>query len=180
MLLPYTSVGQCCSEIPKRSQVDVFKVSVIYYLLHFGKSTIFSHLSNMVSLLSPLLLNFHVEFNTRNVVLASATYLLLCQALRYSRKWYLWARYPYKDRISFAKMTANHAYEIQRTLFTCEFPFTMALSLSFALFRTYGIPSISKLLVQTKQLSDRKCTPKVRACTTRANKEHIVSMLIHM
>jgi len=140
----------------------------------------FSHLSNMVSLRSPLLPNFHIEFSTRNVILASATYLFLCQALRYSRKWYLWARYPYKDRDSFAKMTANHAYEIQHALFTYEFPFTMALSLSFALFRTYGIPSISKLLVQTKQLGDKKNTSKVRACATPTNKEHIVSILMHI
>ena len=33
------------------------------------------------------------------------------------------------------------------------FPFVFQKALQFALFRTYGIPSVSKLLVQTKQLS---------------------------
>ncbi|OGE56794.1 hypothetical protein PENARI_c002G07981 [Penicillium arizonense] len=51
-------------------------------------------------------------------------------------------------------MTNDHAYEIQRDIFQLEFPYTAAKALGYALFRTYGIPSISKLLAQTRQLSD--------------------------
>ena len=58
-------------------------------------------------------------------------------------------------------MTTTDAQEIQWDLYQLEFPFTTQKSLEFALFRTYGIPTISKLLVQTKQLSDRKHAPKV-------------------
>lgn len=75
----------------------------------------------------------------------------------------MWAIYPYKDRQAFAKMTTNHAFEIQKRLLEYEFPFIIQQSLGFALFRTYGIPTISKLLVQTRQLSDGRYAPKVCA-----------------
>jgi len=123
----------------------------------------------MDSRLLPLPFNSQLDFNVRSITVAVTTYFILCQTLRYARKWYLWVQYPYKDRTSFGKMTATHAYEIQRVLFRCEFPLTMGLSLGFALFRTYGIPSISKLLVQTRQLSDKKYAPKVRTCIAPAN-----------
>lgn len=71
------------------------------------------------------------------------------------------AQYPYKDRASFAKMTMADAQDIQWYLYQVEFPFTTQKALEFALFRTYGIPTVSKLLVQTKQLSDKKNAPKV-------------------
>ena len=43
---------------------------------------------------------------------------------------------------------------IYRQLSMLEFPFMVKTSLEFALFRTYGIPSISKLLRKTKQFKD--------------------------
>lgn len=115
----------------------------------------------MESLRSFLLKNLPFEFNKQNIVVAVLGYLLLCRLLRYSRQWYLWTKYPYKDRSSFANMTTTHAFEIQKRIFQYEFPFTAAQSLGFALFRTYGIPTISKLLVQTRQLSDQRYAPKV-------------------
>jgi hypothetical protein len=120
--------------------------------------------SNMESLRSILPKNPPFEFNTQNIVVAMLGYLLLCWLLRYLRQWYLWAKYPYKDRSSFANMTTTHAFEIQKRIFQYEFPFTAAQSLGFALFRTYGIPTISKLLVQTRQLSDQRYAPKVCKC----------------
>ncbi|KAL8763411.1 MAG: hypothetical protein Q9184_000799 [Pyrenodesmia sp. 2 TL-2023] len=51
-------------------------------------------------------------------------------------------------------MTDDDAFEIQKTIAEFEFPLTYTKALQFALFRTYGIPSISKLLVATSQLSD--------------------------
>jgi hypothetical protein len=58
-------------------------------------------------------------------------------------------------------MTNTHAFEIQKRLFGYEFPYIMEKSLGFALFKTYGIPSISKLLNQTRQLGDKRYAPKV-------------------
>ncbi|KAL8771158.1 MAG: hypothetical protein Q9209_003329 [Squamulea sp. 1 TL-2023] len=51
-------------------------------------------------------------------------------------------------------MTDNDATEIQSIIAQLEFPFTFQKALQFALFRTYGIPSISKLLVATSQFSE--------------------------
>ncbi|KAK4995191.1 hypothetical protein LTR66_004942 [Elasticomyces elasticus] len=62
-------------------------------------------------------------------------------------------------------MTNDDAYVIQRHLFELEFPFTTSKALQFALFRTYGIPSISKLLVQTTQLSHKATASKRYADT---------------
>lgn len=118
-------------------------------------------LPNMGSLKSFVPENFHVKFTFQNIAMAVLGYLLLCRVLRYSRQWYLWSKYPYKGRSSFAKMTTTHAFEIQKRIFQYEFPFMAAQSLGFALFRTYGIPTISKLLVQTRQLSDKRYAPKV-------------------
>src|SRR5215469_4278399 len=103
----------------------------------------------------------HLLVSYQSIPLAILAYLLLCRLLRYAWMYRKHAQYPYKDRASFAKMTMTDAQEIQWYLLKLEFPFTTQKSLEFALFRTYGIPTISKLLVQTKQLSDKKNAPKV-------------------
>lgn len=63
-------------------------------------------------------------------------------------------------------MTTSDAFHIQQNIAELEFPFTYEKGLQFALFKTYGIPSISKLLVQTSQLSDRATATKRYADTT--------------
>ncbi|KAL1646877.1 hypothetical protein SLS58_003012 [Diplodia intermedia] len=83
-------------------------------------------------------------------------YTLLCQALRFRRLRKMRSKYRYKTRGDMARMTNQEAQEIQKELIQSEFPFTMNKALQFALFRTYGIPSISKLLVQTQQLSEKE------------------------
>ncbi|KAH8645366.1 hypothetical protein BX600DRAFT_504261 [Xylariales sp. PMI_506] len=50
-------------------------------------------------------------------------------------------------------MTLGEASRIQRQLAELEFPRTFQRSLGFAILKTYGIPSISRLLVATSQLS---------------------------
>ncbi|KAF2108532.1 hypothetical protein BDV96DRAFT_652783 [Lophiotrema nucula] len=92
-------------------------------------------------------------------------YVLLCRALRYRRRDQAYTRYPYKMRDDFAKMTTQHAHEILKYVFQLEFPFLVKKSLEFALFRTYGIPTISKLLCETKQLSDLQYAPRRYADT---------------
>src|SRR2546430_8033284 len=97
----------------------------------------------------------------QSIPLAVLAYLLLCRLLRYAWMSRKHAQYRYNDRASFAKMTMTDAQDIQWYLYQLEFPFTTQKALEFALFRTYGIPTISKLLVKTKQLSDKKNAPKV-------------------
>ncbi|KAJ5144559.1 hypothetical protein N7448_001951 [Penicillium atrosanguineum] len=51
-------------------------------------------------------------------------------------------------------MTDHDAFAIQKTIMQMEYPFIVIKSLQFALFRTYGIPTISTLLLRTSQFSD--------------------------
>ena len=51
-------------------------------------------------------------------------------------------------------MTDTDAQQIQQIAAEIEFPFTFEKALQFALFRSYGIPTISKLLVATSQFSE--------------------------
>ena len=80
-------------------------------------------------------------------------YPLVVALLRYDRLRSTLETFPYTDRRSFASMTDNQAFLIQKDIGELEFPFIFEKALQFALFRTYGIPSISSLLVATAQFS---------------------------
>ncbi|KAL8686601.1 MAG: hypothetical protein Q9224_005397, partial [Gallowayella concinna] len=77
-------------------------------------------------------------------------------------------------------MTDEDAFNIQENIAQLEFPFTFTKALQFALFRTYGIPSISKLLVATSQFSDvstaskRPSDPRTLEAIARMNYIHSV------
>lgn len=103
---------------------------------------------------------------TWTAILSSlAVYVLACQALRFQRlRWWRW-KLPYKTRADFAKMTSKDAQRITGYIAAAEMSYTFTRSLQFALFRTYGIPSISKLLVKTKQLSTKENATKRLADT---------------
>ncbi|KAF3901503.1 hypothetical protein ABW20_dc0106140 [Dactylellina cionopaga] len=62
-------------------------------------------------------------------------------------------------------MTLEDAHAIQTELAELEFPRVFSASVFFALFKTYGIPSISKLLVLTGQLANESTTSKRAADT---------------
>ncbi|PWY94240.1 67 kDa myosin-cross-reactive antigen family protein [Aspergillus sclerotioniger CBS 115572] len=82
-------------------------------------------------------------------------YLLLVSALRFQRVRQLRHQYPhYATRASMAQMTDHDAWAIQKNILQLEFPTTAIKALQFALFRTYGTPTISSLLLQTSQLSN--------------------------
>ena len=63
-------------------------------------------------------------------------------------------------------MSNEDAFLIHQMLDELEFPFTYEKALQFALFRTYGIPSISRLLVQTGQFSEKTTATKRYTDTT--------------
>jgi len=100
------------------------------------------------------------------LVLPLMLYPTLVALLRYRRLHQLLRKYPYSTRSSFATMTNSDAFYIQQALAELEFPFTFEKALQFALFRTYGIPSISKLLVQTSQFSEPATATKRYADTS--------------
>ncbi|KAJ5166834.1 uncharacterized protein N7482_005615 [Penicillium canariense] len=87
-------------------------------------------------------------------------YPLLTSGLRYQRLRTLHKKYPYATRADMAKMTDDHAFEIQKSVAQLEFPFMFIKALQFALFRTYGIPTISRLLTTTTQFSNPETSLK--------------------
>ncbi|KAI9928448.1 hypothetical protein MW887_002493 [Aspergillus wentii] len=86
---------------------------------------------------------------------AIISYLILVSSLRFQRVNALRKTYSkYQTRQSLSSMTDSDAWTIQKNILQLEFPFISLKSLQFALFRTYGIPTISSLLLKTSQLSD--------------------------
>ncbi|KAJ6143810.1 hypothetical protein N7471_003263 [Penicillium samsonianum] len=80
--------------------------------------------------------------------------------LRFQRLRKLHKQYAYPTRESMSKMTDEEAFQIQKQVAQLEFPFIFIKSLQFALFRTYGIPSISHLLAKTTQFSSTETSLK--------------------
>ncbi|KAK2760709.1 hypothetical protein FQN54_001944 [Arachnomyces sp. PD_36] len=87
-------------------------------------------------------------------------YPILVSLLRFRRLRSVHKKYNYPTRESYAKMTDQDAFEIHRNFSWLEFPFVVEKALQFALFRTYGIPSISRLLVQTTEFTTPDNAPK--------------------
>ncbi|KAL4883215.1 streptococcal 67 kDa myosin-cross-reactive antigen like family-domain-containing protein [Aspergillus karnatakaensis] len=84
-----------------------------------------------------------------------AAYLILQRSLRYRRLSRLQRIYrKYTTREEMASMTDHDAWEIQKLMLVMEFPSASLKALQFALFRTYGIPTISSLLLKTSQFSN--------------------------
>ncbi|KAK3177581.1 hypothetical protein K4F52_009632 [Lecanicillium sp. MT-2017a] len=80
--------------------------------------------------------------------------------LRYRGESSLRAKFGYFNRESLASMTNTEAQEIIKVLASYEFPLMQALSVEYGLFKTYGIETISKLLVATGQLAGKANSPK--------------------
>jgi hypothetical protein len=98
---------------------------------------------------------------TALVATGITAYVVLCRSIRYLRCNRKHAQYPYQTRADMAKMTTQDAFEIVKYIYSLEFPWMVGKSLSFALFRTYGIPTISKLLCQTANFSSAQTAPRV-------------------
>lgn len=81
-------------------------------------------------------------------------YLLLVRLLRYQRAKDLERRYSRQG------MTTSDAQAILKDLTELEFAKFLGFSIIFALFKTYGIPSVSSLLVATGQLADVETASK--------------------
>ena len=86
-------------------------------------------------------------------------YLVLCSILRFQRMKSILKQYPYGNGLHqkpFSAMSVTEARDIIHLLISYEFPALYGRSLQFSLFRTYGIPTISSLLLATQQLSTTK------------------------
>jgi len=83
--------------------------------------------------------------------LAVLGYMALVRSLRYRRINALLAKYPDP---TLPLRNLDIARECCSTINDFEFPYLNVTSLEFALFKTFAIPSISKVLVATKELSN--------------------------
>jgi hypothetical protein len=63
-------------------------------------------------------------------------------------------RYHWADRISELDPAKDH-HAIYQILTAYEFPWDLTQSLSFALYRTYAVPSVGRLLFATRELTER-------------------------
>ena len=86
-------------------------------------------------------------------------------------------------------MTTDQAQSVLKELVEIEFPKLMGFSIVFALFKTYGIPSVSSLLVSTGQLADVDTTSKRTAdtgvlllefCLTKPSSDRAVKAISRM
>ncbi|KAF4157660.1 hypothetical protein CNMCM6069_005434 [Aspergillus lentulus] len=101
------------------------------------------------------ILNQYTQHPWIYTVACLAAYLALTLSLRFQRLRSIKAKYrKYSTRESYASMTDHDAWAIQKQMLQLEFPFTALKALQFALFRTYGIPTISALLLQTSQFAN--------------------------
>ncbi|GKT41410.1 mycophenolic acid synthesis protein B [Colletotrichum spaethianum] len=83
-----------------------------------------------------------------------AAWVTLCASLRFKRITNFQKQMGFSDRDSLALMTNNQAQLILKNIIEFEFPKMYILSLQFAIFKTYGIETMSKLIVATKNLAD--------------------------
>ncbi|KAI9837655.1 MAG: hypothetical protein M1837_002915 [Sclerophora amabilis] len=103
-------------------------------------------------------------------------YVNFVRALRYRTARSLERRFGTDDG-KLHQMTLEDAQEIISIVSQREFPSGFEIALEFALFRTYGIPSISKLLCATGELSDSKSSGKRFADTSTLISEWLVNSI---
>lgn len=92
--------------------------------------------------------------------IVAIAYLLLVRSVRYRRAARLPSKHSINSRQDYHKLTADQAQVVLKDLVELEFPKSMGFSVVFALFKTYGIPSISSLLIETGELSNPDTTSK--------------------
>ncbi|KAF9476143.1 hypothetical protein BDN70DRAFT_935289 [Pholiota conissans] len=84
-----------------------------------------------------------------------AVWLLIVRALRWRRYNAIHRKYGPKWNNGLGVLDPQEAQEIMHTSTFYDMPTLLYYALSFSLFKTYAIPSISKLLVATKELSTK-------------------------
>ncbi|KAL1674284.1 hypothetical protein EV122DRAFT_220978 [Schizophyllum commune] len=85
---------------------------------------------------------------------AAAGYLSLVFALRWRKYEEVHSKYQHKN------LATAEAQEVVHLALGWDMPFLMTMALEFALFQTYAVPSISKLLLATRELASRETVSK--------------------
>ncbi|KAJ7902790.1 hypothetical protein B0H14DRAFT_2667697 [Mycena olivaceomarginata] len=113
----------------------------------------------------PSLSHFPLFLYTKSSVACAVALVYLCvvRSLRWRRYNAIHKKYSAKFRAK--ALTPEEAQEILQLSFMYDMPTLAEYSLAFALFKTYGIPTISKLLLDTKQLASQALVAKRYADT---------------
>ncbi|KAI1393037.1 uncharacterized protein F4822DRAFT_426232 [Hypoxylon trugodes] len=105
--------------------------------------------------LSPTLLDVLSSASWKQILIsAGVLYVTLCRVSRYRREHAFRKQMGFTDRASLARMTTVNAQKIIMFLAKWEMPLFHFLSLEFGLFKTYGVESVSRLLLATGNLTD--------------------------
>ncbi|OTA98099.1 hypothetical protein M426DRAFT_326255 [Hypoxylon sp. CI-4A] len=88
------------------------------------------------------------------LVPTALAYITICRAMRFRREHALRSRLGYPDRASLKRMTVAEAQQVIEFMNAWEMPLLQFLALEFGLFKTYGVESISRLLLATGNLTD--------------------------
>uniref|UniRef100_D8Q7B7 ER-bound oxygenase mpaB/mpaB'/Rubber oxygenase catalytic domain-containing protein n=1 Tax=Schizophyllum commune (strain H4-8 / FGSC 9210) TaxID=578458 RepID=D8Q7B7_SCHCM len=93
---------------------------------------------------------------------AAAGYLSLVFALRWRKYDEVHRKYQHRlpDKRDAQGLTPAEAQDVVHLALGWDMPFLMTMALEFALFQTYAVPSISKLLLATRELASRETVSK--------------------
>ncbi|MCJ1444685.1 MAG: hypothetical protein MMC23_005187 [Stictis urceolatum] len=111
-------------------------------------------------------------FQPKVIITLLASYTLLARLLRYRIRSFNSSTLP--ASVPLSSMTVSQAQIIIRRISSQEFPLIFKSALQFALFRTYGIPSISRLLVDTSLFLKPETASKRYVDTTALVSEMMV------
>ncbi|KAJ6482051.1 hypothetical protein C8R47DRAFT_582237 [Mycena vitilis] len=101
----------------------------------------------------PAYLSLSMSTKSSVVLALGVVYLCVVRLLRYRRLDAMQTKYSAKFRAK--TLTPEEAQEVVQLSFTYDMPTLAEYSLSFALFKTYAIPTISQLLLHTRQLASQ-------------------------
>ena len=102
------------------------------------------------------------------VGVAAAVYIAACSLLRFRHERQRLRQFfgdvdvndPEARSKRLEQMTATEAQQIVCDLQQCEFPYIYRTALQFGIFKTYGVPAISRLLVATQALTEPSAAAK--------------------
>ncbi|KAI6783930.1 uncharacterized protein J7T54_001806 [Emericellopsis cladophorae] len=87
-------------------------------------------------------------------------YVTLCTALRHRRITNFQKKMGFTDRASLSLMSVYQAQAIARNMYYWEFPLFYDVSLRIALFRTYTVENVARVLANYSDLKDLKTSSK--------------------
>ncbi|CEJ81974.1 hypothetical protein VHEMI02070 [[Torrubiella] hemipterigena] len=87
-------------------------------------------------------------------------YMALCSSLRFKRVESMQKRLGFQSRDSLSRMTNTQARDIVHSAASYEFPLFYDLALRVALFRTYTVDNIGKLLMSASDLNKQTTAAK--------------------